>query len=245
MKYGFLDRRPGPDSFIRRRDPRAKLVMFFGAALLVASEPPAQIHRFAAYAALILLLALASRAHVGYLAARLAAAGPFVALAACVPLLAGWGGAAADAPAAGPWAASIALRAAAAVALISVLTATTEFAQLVWAMRRLRFPQPLGLVTALAYRYLFLLYDEWRRSGQARACRAPAGLRLNRRRFYSEQVGLVLIRAWERAERVQGAMALRGFCGELPLRRTPRVSAADWAFVSVGIAAFLAVRVWL
>ncbi len=245
MKYGFLDRRPGPDSFVSRRDPRAKLLLFFAAALLVASEPAAQVRPFAAYAGLILLLALASRASPGYLAARWLAAAPFVALAACVPLVAGWGGQPADAPDPGPWAASIALRAASAVTLIALLTATTEFAQLIWAMRRLRVPQPLSLITALAYRYLFLLYDEWRRTAQARACRAPAGLRLNRARFHAQQIGLILIRAWERAERVQGAMTLRGFQGELPLRRTPRIGAPDWLFAALGASAFVAVRVWL
>lgn len=244
MKYGFLDRNPGPDSFVRRRDPRAKLAMFFSAALLIASEPVAQLEPFSAYAGLILVLALAARAEASYLASRWLAAAPFVALAACMPLVAGWG-AAADTPEPGPWAASIALRAAGAVTLIALLTATTEFAKLIWAMRRLRIPQPLSLVTALAYRYLFLLYDEWRRASHARACRAPAGLKLNRAPFYTEQIGLILIRAWERAERVQGAMALRGFTGELPLRRAPQLDPLDWGFLAIGVAAFAAVRVLL
>lgn len=244
MKYGFLDQHAGLDSPIHRLDPRAKLLFFFGAALVVASEPAGEVAAFPYYAALILGLAWASRVPLLYLAARWAAAAPFVVLAALLPwVAAALGAEPVDSPE--NFAASIVLRAWGAITLLILLTAATHFARLLWAMRKLRAPASLSVIVTLMYRYVFILLDEWRRISQARDCRSAGVLRGSKASFYAKQIAMVFLRGWERAERVHWAMAVRGFRGWFPLLDAPRFRPADLGFLVLGLASFLAVRVWL
>ena len=212
MTRGFLDRRPLADSVLRRADARWKLLFSVAAAVLIASEPRGELRPFLWYWPLIAAVAFAGRVNVASWARRCATALPFLALAAVLPF-------AVDAPglATADWAASIFLRGTAAAALLALLAETTEFAELIAALQRFRLPGVWVTALALAFRYLFLLGDEWRRTNEARACRAPAlgGVALTR--VMAGQLGLVFVRAWERGERVHGAMLARGFDGSWSL----------------------------
>lgn len=212
MTRGFLDRRPLADSVLRRTDARWKLLFCVAAAMVIASEPRGELLPFVWYWPLILVLGFAGRVHAGSWARRCAAALPFLALAAVLPF-------AVDVPGLGStdWAASIVLRGTAAVALLALLVETTEFGELIAALQRFRLPGVWITALALAFRYLFLLGDEWRRSNEARACRAPALEGLALTKVMAGQLGLVFVRAWERGERVHGAMLARGFDGRWPL----------------------------
>ncbi len=138
------------------------------------------------------------------------------------------------------WAASIFLRGTAAVALLALLAETTEFAELIQALQSLKLPGVWVTALSLAFRYLFLLGDEWRRTSEARACRAPdlAGTALAR--VMAGQLGLVFVRAWDRGERVHGAMLARGFDGHWPLAVPAQRSRAG----ALGCLVFLALFVW-
>jgi len=233
---GFLDRRPLADSVLRRTDARWKLLFSVAAATVIASEPRGELLPFVWYWPLILVLVFAGRVDVGSWARRCAAALPFLALAAALPF-------AVDVPglASADWSASIFLRGTAAVALLALLVETTEFAELIEALQRFRLPGIWVTALALAFRYLFLLGDEWRRTSEARACRAPAlgGTALSR--VMAGQLGLVFVRAWERGERVHGAMLARGFDGSWPLSGAVRNSSAG----AIGCLIFLATFVWV
>jgi cobalt/nickel transport system permease protein len=163
---------------------------------------------------------------------------PFLALAAAFPF-------AVDVPglAAADWSASIFLRGTAAAALLSLLAETTEFSELIGALQRFRLPGVWVTALALAFRYLFLLGDEWRRTNEARGCRAPALRGLALTRVMAGQLGLVFVRAWERGERVHGAMLARGFDGSWPLSRAAQGSSAGALGCLIIFAAFVCVRV--
>lgn len=242
MTSGFLERSPAEDSWLTRREARSKLLLTAAAITAVASEAPGALARFPYYAALIAMLLTAARVPPRTLIVRLAAAAPFVIAAASAPLVSEWLGEAVDGDVQA-W--SIGLRAFAAVALLTVLLETTAAADLLAGLRRLYVPRSLSAVVALAYRYLFLLFEEWRRMSAARQCRAGGGLAVPRTSFFAKQIGLVFLRAWERAERVQAAMDVRGFDGELPSRGRSQLEAADWALAVLGSVAFWAVRLGL
>lgn len=238
MTRGFLDRRPLVDSVLRRADARWKLLLAVAAAVLIASEPRGELRPFLWYLPLIAALGFAGRVDAASWARRCAATLPFLALAAVFPFAVDVSGlAAAD------WAASIVLRGVAAVALLALLAETTEFAELIAALQKLRLPDVWVTALALAFRYLFLLADEWRRTNEARACRAPALGGVALARVMAGQLGLVFVRAWERGERVHGAMSARGFDGSWPLAAAASGSPLEGVVALLVLTLFVWVRV--
>jgi cobalt/nickel transport system permease protein len=137
---------------------------------------------------------------------------------------------------------SVLLKAYAGIILLTLLTSTSRFDHLLWGLRRLKAPEILHVIATLMYRYIFILLDEWRRTTQARQIRTPYGLRVGRVSLFGKHVALVFIRGWERAERVQAAMTVRGFSGEFPLAHVSRFQAADALFLALMMVSFLGVR---
>jgi len=162
---------------------------------------------------------------------------PFLALAAALPF-------AVDVPglASADWSASIFLRGTAAVALLALLAETTEFSELIEALQKFRLPGVWVTALALAFRYLFLLVDEWRRTNEARVCRAPQLRGIALAKVMAGQLGLVFVRAWERGERVHGAMLARGFDGSWPLSGAAQSSWAGALGCLFALVAFVWVR---
>ena len=245
MKYGFLDQDAGIDSPLHRLDPRTKLLLFFSAVVIVASEPAGELAAFPWYFGAITGLALASRVPLSRLVRRCLAAAPFLLLAALVPWAALALGDASNAHDAAGFAASVLLRGFAAILLLALLTATSAFHHLLWGLRKLRVPEALGQIVTLMYRQLFILLDEWRRAAQARECRSAGRLNLSRTSVYGKQLGVIFLRSWDRADRVHAAMMVRGFDGRLPLSNPHRIDARDLAGLSLTLAVFLAIRIQL
>jgi cobalt/nickel transport system permease protein len=108
------------------------------------------------------------------------------------------------------------------VQIALLLVMTTTLPDLLWALRSLRVPEPLVAITSFMYRYLYVLADEAGRLLRARASRsaAIAGQRagstwLWRGRVAGFMVGSLMLRSFERSERIYHAMAARGYSGEL------------------------------
>jgi cobalt/nickel transport system permease protein len=246
MKHDFLDRHADLDSPIHRVDPRAKLLGIGLAIALVASEPPGELLPFAAYYPALFVLLAISRIPASFFAQRVAVAAPFVLAAALALPLSSWLGPELDAspiarvaPAA--LASSLALRAFAAVLLLTLLGSSGRFHELLWGLRRFGMPGPIGALCALVYRYAFILTDETLRTTMARVSRTPGRLATNRFVVFGHQTATVFLRGWQRAQRVHGAMLSRGFTGEFPLARPRRFRFTDglFALVVVGFCAFV------
>lgn len=245
MKYGFLDRDAGIDSPLHRLDPRTKLLLFFSAVVTVASEPAGELAAFPYYFAAILGLVLLSRVPPGRLAGRLLAAAPFLLMAALLPWTARMLGGAPGGPDPAAFGASVLLRGMASVLLLVLLTSTSAFHHLLWAMRKLRAPEVLGQIVTLMYRQIFILLDEWRRATQARECRSAGKLNLSPLSIYGKQLGVIFLRSWDRADRVHAAMMVRGFEGRLPIEGSHQLRLADAAALAFSLAVFLAIRIAL
>lgn len=101
-------------------------------------------------------------------------------------------------------------------ALSSVLTlvlfvSTTRFPRLLRELERLHVPVVIVQILAFIYRYFFVLIDELERMRLAVRARAP---HKKRRMFYkgfSHLLGMLIIRSYERSERIYQAMQLRGY----------------------------------
>lgn len=240
MTHGFLDHQNLPDSVLRRTDPRWKTLLFVVAAFIVASEPRGELLAFRYHWALVAMLAMLGRVRPSSWLRRCLAAAPFLALASLMPFFAAGG----DLNAV-DWSASILLRGFAAVALLSLLVESTEPVEIVEALQRLRLPAIWVSSLALAYRYIFLLIDEWQRVADARACRAPMLTGFALTGVMTQQLGLIFIRSWERAERIHGAMMARGFSGTWPVPPRAAGSAAGLVVSFVALVLFAAIRILL
>jgi cobalt/nickel transport system permease protein len=239
-----LDTLASRDTALGRVDPRAKIVTT--AAFIVAVV---SFDRYAVAALLPLALypvALAARGEVPWrwLARKLAIAAPFAVLVGLFnplldrePVMAIGGTAIA-----GGWVsfASILERFALTVAAALAMAAGTGMGTLGAALGRLGAPRLFVSQLLFMYRYAFVLGGEAARMGTARMLRGGTGSPTLA--IYGSLAGHLLLRAFERAERIHRAMLARGFDGELRTLRTLAWTAGDTFFVAGWCAFFVLAR---
>jgi cobalt/nickel transport system permease protein len=109
----------------------------------------------------------------------------------------------------------ITLKALAILLAFTALVATMPTTALGHALDRLGMPTKLAQLLLLAYRYIFLIEQEYRRLFRAAKIRnfRPA-TNMHTYRTYAYMVGMLFVRASERADRVYQAMKCRGFNGQ-------------------------------
>ncbi len=131
---------------------------------------------------------------------------------------------------------SIVVRSWLSVQMAILLTATTQFPDMMHALRHLRFPSMLVAVISFTYRYLFVLADEAMRLRRAREARSArplggggGGTIFWRARVAGNMVGQLFLRSYERSDRVYNAMLARGYRGYLQTLNPHVMRASDWA----------------
>jgi cobalt/nickel transport system permease protein len=139
--------------------------------------------------------------------------------------------------------ASIMLKTAFSVFAVLLLIATTPFtniAALLTAARPLRI---VGLQIVLTYRYIATLLGEAGDCWTAYMLRAP-GLKAVRMKDMGAFMGALLLRSFDKAERVYYAMKCRGFAGVYhgSGRGAGGLTRADWVFLLVSAGALCAMR---
>jgi len=246
----LLEALPG-DSLIHRVDPRMRIVV----TLLFACAVAPALHMAPALSALGAALALfaATTLPVRVLLRRLL---PLNAMLLILGLLLIIGGDAPRMELAGPLTISesglhrtglIVLKANAVLIAITALLGTIEPVALGHALEALRFPPKLTALFLFTVRYLEVLRLEYLRLRRAMHARAfTARLDGHTLRSFGYLVGVLLVRAFDRAERVQAAMKCRGFSGHYPVLQHARATAGDWAFAAAcsGVCAGLALWGW-
>jgi cobalt/nickel transport system permease protein len=138
---------------------------------------------------------------------------------------------------------SILLRSLLAGAAAVVLVAVTGFPALCGALAQLGVPKPFVVQLMFLYRYLIVLGEEASRTAAARQQRA-CGRRLSAAAF-GALAGHLLLRSFDRAERIYRAMRARGFDGEFhpgAPRRSRGAGRRDAAIALVCCALFLLLR---
>lgn len=144
-------------------------------------------------------------------------------------------------------AALVAAKASASVLVLMALVGDVEPVRIGAAMRSLHVPERLIRLFLVTARYAMLIRAEARRMHEAMRARAFTP-RSNRHswRSYGNLIGMLLVRALERAERVEEAMLCRGYAGRFPRPRLPAPTRVDWlGFAAVsggGLVALMADR---
>jgi cobalt/nickel transport system permease protein len=132
----------------------------------------------------------------------------------------------------------ITLKANAIILALLALVATVPVFDMGRAMRRLYVPAKIVHLLLFTYRYIHVIYTEYQRVLKAVKIRGfRPGNDLHTYRTYAYLVGILLVRSYDRAERVRAAMLCRGFTGrfydlsEFAFRRS------DWVLTVLMLAA--------
>jgi len=133
------------------------------------------------------------------------------------------------------------------LAFISLI-ASTSIATLGYALNRLYIPEKIVHLLLLTYRYVFVIEQEYQRLVRATKIR---GFRpksnMHTYRTYAYLIGMLFVRASERAERVHQAMLCRGFKGKFYCLREFSFSRLDliWAVFMVIVVIGLEIVEWV
>ena len=131
-------------------------------------------------------------------------------------------------------AAQITLKSNAILFAFIALVATMSFATLGHALFRLRVPQKIVHLLLMTYRYIFVIEQEYLRLIRAAKIRGfRAGTNTNTYRTYSYVIGMLFVRAVERAERVYQAMLCRGFRGKFYSLQQFHIGPTSWIFAII------------
>jgi cobalt/nickel transport system permease protein len=249
---GTIDQLPCPESALRHLDPRWKLAALLSAVLAV---PALQTLRGAlAAVAVALVLAMLGRLPRRWTLLRLGTVAllvaPFLLL---LPLLHRAGGPSWEL---GPVALSLhgfdaglllGLKTLALTLLVLVLLTSAPLADTFKAAQALRVPSLLVQLALLTYRYVFVLTAELSRLRVALRVRGYRNrANLHSYRTVGHVAGMLLVRGYERAERVGQAMRCRGFDGRFRSLTEFRTRLADVVFfvLTVGSVAVLIAWDW-
>ena len=125
----------------------------------------------------------------------------------------------------------IALTANAVILSLMVLVGSMEPVTLGHALHRLRCPETLVHLLMFTIRYIEVLREEYLRLRSAMKVRGfRPGTNWHTYRSFGYLVGMMLVRAIERSERILGAMKCRGFSGRMLLLQDYALSRRDMAF---------------
>lgn len=239
-----------PDqSWLRRIDPRARILALVATAGVVAilqknssllaalmgtvilavgagGRPKALLARLLPFNLLAILLAL--MVPIGVSGEPICRCGPLVWSRAGLELVG-----------------QIALKGNAILLAVFLLGGTMELASLAHALDHLGVPSKLAQLLIFTVRYLEVVDREYHRLRASMKVRGfqPA-LNGHSLRTYGTLVGMLLVRAWDRSERVLAAMQCRGFTGQFWLLDHFRYQWTD-AWFGLGWSAALAVLIAL
>lgn len=122
-----------------------------------------------------------------------------------------------------------------------LLIATTGMDRLAGALRILRVPRIFVLQLLLTYRYISVLMEEVARSLRAYSLRAPEQKGIQRSAWGS-LAGQLILRTFDRAQRIYEAMCLRGFTGEYHTGGFGRIKVGDMAYLAGWVLFFATAR---
>ena len=265
MHIHFLDPYRPLASPVHALDGRVKFVLAVAFILTVSLTPLGAWPVYVLLWSIILSVEILSGLGVGYVLRRASLALPF-ALAA-LPLVVTTPGTPWFHLALGSWQltvtlygllrfANVAVKSWLSVQAAIVLASSTDFRDLLLAMRAVRIPRLLVAMFGLMWRYLFVLVDEALRLLRARSARSgiarrpagapgrrPGGSLAWRGKVAGGMAGNLFLRAVDRSDRIYVAMLSRGYDGEVRSFASQPVPLR--ARVTLGIGLALLGLLWL
>jgi cobalt/nickel transport system permease protein len=239
---GRLDRLSYGNTFVHRLDPRIKVIATMLFLFTVISFPKYEVAALAPFFLFPVLLTTIGEIPVRFILKKVLLVSPFailigvfnplldtrtVTIISGIPISAG-----------AVSFLSILMKFVLTVSAALLLIATTSFPGVCHALRRLGLPSLFVSQLLFLYRYIFVLMEEAMRITRARDMRS-FGTRGLGTVVFVRLVGVLFLRAVDRAERIYRAMLSRGFQGDIPTLTRSRMGGKDLAFMAV-TAIFLA-----
>lgn len=206
----YLDRYGRSRSVCHALPPRVKLLVALGTIAVAVSIPPESWPLLGLVGCVVFAGHTLAGIPMTYLLRRMAVFVPMVCLLSIsLPLSQGFSGG---------WTMMFAVLARSIVSFgVAIwLVNVMPFDQMLVTLRRLGMPDTLTSVLAFMYRYAFVMWDELEKMRTARRARmfGRRGLWF-RWRTSAQLIGMLLLRAMSRAERVHGAMRARNWDGRI------------------------------
>ncbi|SOB57749.1 Nickel transport protein NikQ [Pseudodesulfovibrio profundus] len=126
----------------------------------------------------------------------------------------------------------VTLKSNAIILTLIALLGTIKVQDLGPAMQSLKVPDKLCHLLVFTYRYIFVIHQEYQTMRQAMSARGFCPTtNTHTYRTYAWLVGMLLVKSWDRAERVHGAMMCRGFKGKFYSLASFTTSVTDYCFL--------------
>lgn len=136
----------------------------------------------------------------------------------------------------------IALKAFSVILLIFPMLSTMKFVTFIKALEKLHIPNKLVQIISFTYRYIFVLSNEFKRtliSIEVRNYKKHASS--YKFRVLGNAIGMLLVRSYERGERIFQSMVARGYIGKIKTLDKFKMYPKDWAKASTLI--FIAILI--
>ncbi len=229
MRHFYIDRYSRIDSYIHRIDPRIKIIAIFALIVFIILTPADYFVSFALYAAFIAILIFVSKIPALFILKRSLVIIPFVLMVALFNGLAIF------------W--NVLIKAYLSVLSMIMLTSSMRFGDFLKALEKLKLPRIFIMVLSFMYRYVFVIEDELMKMKQAKEARSVGGSNWLQSKALANMLGVLFIRAYERAEKVYLAMCSRGFSGEIKTIYNFRMQHSDLAFLLLVAGVLAAIKV--
>lgn len=237
MRHVVLDQWSRRESFLHRRDPRAKILALAAFLVAVGTTYRSFPTCAAAYFGLLAAALVCARLPLAGAFARAAVVLPFSLAFAAVSALSG------DMPRAVMLVVKSYLSAAAALLLVS----TTPLPELLRGLEMLGAPPFLVMVAQFLYRYLFVISEEAQNMRAAAASRGATlrslAARGARFRAAAGALAVLFARSYARAGDIHRAMLARGFEGRFHLPSARRFNRADAVFLLAALLLVISIRI--
>jgi len=212
-----------PQSWLSNLDGRTKLAVFFTYVFAVLFTKPNAYWTWLSLVGLLFILFALARIQIQWVAFRLVPVLPFVALGALGVLLGG----------SKEMFLQVTVKTILCIGAAVWLSGTTPFTQLLEALRKLKVPSLLTVMLSFMFRYLFVLAEEAVRMSRAYQSRCPRKQTLKDAENIGRLAGALMLRTYNRAERIYLVMLSRGFSGEFRTLSVQKMTFADIAFLAV------------
>lgn len=218
MEYPEIDRYSSLDSPIHRLDPRVKIVAFLSLIFSVVLLSDLKLTLVGLSASIIFLLV--SRLPFGFVLSHLRwvllfiipflAIMPFTMQGTEIFQIYGIGMTREGLR----FGLLVSIRALTAIMLIFPMVGTMRFDSTLKALEKLKVPNPLVQMLMFTYRYIFTFAEEFSRMRNAMTSKGfKLKTSLKTLKTIGKAIGMLFVRAYERAERVYQAMISRGYTG--------------------------------
>ncbi len=231
-------------------DPRLRVVLLLGYIAAVVTTPPQRLTTFTAWAGMVAWASALAGVPLRMTMRRASAVLPFsLVAAAALPFLDGGPSVTllgADLSVRGLWIlAGVAMKSFLATAMVCIVTTSAGFEGTMDAFRALGAPSLFIDVISMSWRYLHLISEEGTMMVRAAASRGYRPRWLPQASIVGRLAGSLFVRSYERAERVHGAMLLRGYGPVMPVRRMKALRASQIALAAAALGLLAAARVVL